>query len=154
MLFRSGTSVTVTASKVDVGAIAIGAASEPSGAVIVNSTGYAYDAGDGPITLGAISAKGGTTVTVTQTATSSTSDAVDNVNIGAERTQSNVTVTGGDDTTEVTVIQSAAVTAKDGSAASAAGTKEVAVATFSPMAKGDTTEIGRASCRVRVLKDL
>jgi S-layer protein len=138
-----GSSVSVTASGVTTGAVNIGqggAASDlPSGAVTVTSTGAASVAGT-DVTHGAISVTGGTTVTVNQTATSSSAAAAADL-AGATITQSAVNVTGGAATTSVTVLESPAV-AEVLAVAAVAGVTETNVITFSALTAGQDTNIG------------
>jgi len=143
-----GTSVTVTASKATAGTVKIGdttggavAADMPSGAVTLTTTGAAYTAADAAETRGQIDIVGGTTVTVSQTATSdSSAAATDTSNIGNEVTQSVINVTGNASTTSVTVSQSAAVTAVEGVAA-VAGAYDTQKVTFVAMTAGETTVV-------------
>lgn len=144
-----GTDVTVTASKATTGTVKIGdttagavAADMPSGAVTLTTTGAAYTAADAAATRGQIDIVGGTTVTVSQTATSdSSAAATDTSNIGNEVTQSDINVTGNASTTSVTVSQSAAVTAVEGVAATA-GVNQVDKVTFVAMAATETITVG------------
>lgn len=139
-----GTNVTVNATKETTGAITIGTnaattADHPTGTVNVTSTGLKYAASDSANSLGAITVNGGTTVTVNQTAYGDTvAAAADTSNV--VRTQSAITVRGDNNTTAVTVIQSAAVTAKD--AVVAAGKADSATVVFSTMVSGQTISIG------------
>jgi hypothetical protein len=146
-----GTSVTVTASGVTTGTVDIGqspvaASPIPTAAVNVTSTGNAYTAATVANVLGAITIDGGTTVTVNQTAYSSTTAAAtdtDTTNGGGAdftRTQSAITVNGSDLTTSVTVNQTAAVTAVDAVIAVAAA-YETEVVTFGALTAGQTTTV-------------
>lgn len=113
-----GTNVTLTTSGVTEGAITVGDTTAPTGAVSVSSTGTAYTASTADSVLGAIAVTGGTTVSVTQVAASSTTAAAtdtDNNTI----TQSAVTVIGTSATTAVTVTQDAAIGVVDYQAATA-----------------------------------
>jgi S-layer protein len=128
-----GTTVNVTALNVggqDDTDIVIGSATasdQPSGAITVTTTGMDYDGDD--FDLGYIEIYGGTTVTVNQTATSSSAAAATISNTSQEITQADVYVEGGASTTSVTLNQSAAVTAKNYVPA-VAGIKQVDTVTF------------------------
>lgn len=106
-----GTDVTVTLSGVTTGTLDIGQAAgttaDPSGAVVVKSTGAAFVAAT-DVTLGAIKVDGGKTISVTQVATSDASKAAAD-KTGGTITQSAVTIKAGTTTTDVTVKQDAAV---------------------------------------------
>jgi S-layer protein len=131
ILIDGGTAVTVIASGVTAGGTITvgngGAATDlPTGAVSVTSTGTAYAITDASNTLSNIIVKGGSTVTVNQTAYSSTiAAATDTSNVGVVRTQGAVSVTGGAAATAVTVNQSAAVASVDAVTAIAGGTEAV-----------------------------
>ncbi len=138
-----GTNVTITATGSDAtGGKVItvgngGAATDlPSGAVSVTSNHTAAAGTD--VTLNAITVKGGSTITVTQTADTSKA-AADTT--GATLTQGAVTVVAGDATTSVTVSQAASTTEV---AAVTAGTKvtETASVKFSALTAGQTLTIG------------
>lgn len=141
-----GTDVTVTASEATTGTITIGdktgatAADQPSGAVVVNSTGAAYDPAGAAAQTGTIDVAGGSSVTVNQTAYSSTDDAATDTTGVTVRTQADVNVTASDDTTSVTLSQEDQIAAVDAVDAvdAVAGTKTV---TFTAMADGDTTTV-------------
>jgi S-layer protein len=140
-----GTTVGVTASKATVGTVTVGqggaATDQPSGAISVTTTGPAYAAADGAVVRGAILTTGGTSVTVNQTATSSSAAAVaDTSNAGNTVTQSAVTVTGGASTTVVSVTQSAPADAVDGVVA-VAGAQETQTVTFVAMAATETAVV-------------
>lgn len=136
-----GKAVTVTASKATTGVINIGqggaATDLASGAITVVTTGAASVAG-AAVARGAINIDGGSTVSVTQTATSSAAAAADDL-VGATITQSAVGIDGGAATTAVTVTQSSAVTAK--AFIAAAGSVETQTVTFGAMATGETLTI-------------
>lgn len=137
-----GTAVTVTASGATTGTIEIGQGGAttdlPTGAITVTSTGLAYAITDASNTLGHIWTDGGSTVTVNQTAYSSTTAAAtDTNNVGMVRTQSQVDVEGGATTTTVTVNQSAAVAAVDAVVA-VAGATEAVTEVFAALTNGQT----------------
>jgi S-layer protein len=114
-----------------------GAATDlPSGAVAITSNNKAVAATDE--TLSAITVKGGTTVSVTQTATSSVA-ASDTT--GATVTQGDVTITGGAATTSVTVAQAKSTT-EVVAVTAAAGTTESASVKFSALTAGQTLILG------------
>lgn len=139
-----GSTVGVTASDASTGTvdIGVGAATDPTGAVTVTTTGAAYDATVvGDVTRGAITIVAGTTATVNQTATSSSSAAA--TDTSAESIiQSNVTITGTDATTTVSVTQTAAQGETNAAAGSATTTKETNALTFGALTTGQTTIIG------------
>jgi S-layer protein len=134
-----GTSVSVTTAGVTTGTLDIGqggaATDLASGAVAVNATGAAAVAG-ASVTLGAITIDGGSKVTVIEKATSDDSASATDGAAGVI-TQSDVTITGGTTTTEVTVAQTAAADAVNYVAA-VAGKKSVDVVTFVAAAAGET----------------
>jgi S-layer protein len=136
-----GTTVSVTAAKNSGGTITVGnggaATDLPTGAITVSSTGAAYVAAGSP-TLGDITVKGGTTVTVTQVASSDLSAQAKDGAAGTI-TQGDVAITGGDATTEVTVNQTAAVTGQNYIAA--AGSKETQTVTFTALAANGTATV-------------
>jgi len=94
-----GKNIVVAASGTTTGTIAVGATTAPAGTVAV--TGAVK--GVGAVTQGAIGVTGGTSVSVTTTATQAT--------LNTTATQAAVTVTGKATTTDVTVTQTAPVTA-------------------------------------------
>ncbi|WP_145842415.1 beta strand repeat-containing protein [Denitratisoma sp. DHT3] len=142
-----GTDVTVTVSGVTTGALDIGqvpgTTADPSGAVVVNSTGAAYTAATAAdVTLGAIKIDGGKTISVTQKATSDSSAAA--AKTGATNykvTQSAVTIKAGTTTTDVTVKQDAAVSKVD-AANTTGGVTETASVKFGALAAGKTVIMG------------
>lgn len=136
----SGDTVSVTASKVGTGTVAIGGTTEPASTVTVSSTGDSSTAIGANLTMGAVTVTGGTTVSVTQKAASSTSGAAADTSNWTV-TQSAVTVNGGDDTTTVTVTQDSTATAANAVKA-AAGTAETNVLTFSALTTGQDTQVG------------
>lgn len=135
-----GTDVSVTATKAATGSdIVVGDTGDlPTGAVVINTTGVAYDA-SGQSTAG-IEVRGGTTVVINATATSSTAAAAEETsNVGNEIVQSNIFVHAYDKNTSITVNQSAPVDAVD--AVAAAGAQEVQTITFSAITAGETVAI-------------
>ena len=127
--------VTITAGGVSTGTIGLGANEEITGAVVIESTGAAYATTTANTTLGAIGVTGGTTVNVTQAASSSTAKAVaDTANTTI--THGAVTVNAEDATTAITIVQDAAVAANDAVVAVAekAATHKL---TFTDAAAGD-----------------
>lgn len=119
------------------------------GVVSVESTGKAAVINGGTVTLGDIAVTGGTTVNVTQNATSSTAA----LTLGTVGTnvQGSVTVNGDASTTAVNVKQTAAVGARNGSAATA-GVKEVVSVKFVAMKDGDSLIVG--GIKFEATKDL
>jgi len=101
-----GSTVLVAASKNSGGDIEIGTTKAATGAVSVSSTGVAYVAG-ASVGLGDITVTGGTTIAVSQTASSDLSAQAEDGAVGTI-TQGDVSVTASAVTTEVTVSQSAA----------------------------------------------
>jgi S-layer protein len=135
-----GDAVTVTASKVAGGLVTIGGKSAPAGAVTVTTTGVAYDPTAAHV-LADITIDGGTSVTVDQTATSSSAEALTSgTNKNHSATQGNVLITGGSETTSVTVVQDAEVAAVNAVEAVAA-VNEVQTITFVELAAGDTFDV-------------
>ena len=138
-----GTDVTVTASGVTgTGTIDIGqggaATDLPSGAVVVNSTGAAYVAAGSP-TLSDITVTGGTTISVTQVATSDASKAAADKAAGTI-TQGNITITAAATTTDVTVKQTAAQ-AVNNAADSTGGVTETVSVKFVALKANDVIEL-------------
>ena len=110
-----------------------GAATDlPSGAINVTSNNKA--AANTDEALNAITVKGGTTINVTQTATSAAAAADTN---GATVTQGNVTIVGGTSTTSVTATQ-AKSTAEVAAVVAVAGKTETASVKFGALKAGDT----------------
>lgn len=137
-----GTDVTITATGSSGGANTLevgtgGAATDlPSGTVTVSSAHTGVAATD--VALSAVTVKGGTTVTVTQTADTSKA-AADTT--GATLTQGAVTVTGGGKTTSVTVNQAKSV-AETVAVTAVAGVTETASVKFGTMKAGDILIFG------------
>lgn len=138
-----GTAVTVTASKVSSGAVLIGDAAVatdlPSGAIVVTSTGGAYAAKTAN-PLGKITVNGGSTVAITQTASSDTAAAAKD-GLAADTTHSTFSITGGAATTSVSVTQSAAAT-KTNAVTAVTGVKQIDTVTFVAMAAAETITVG------------
>ena len=138
-----GTTVTVASSGQGTGTINIGATTQATGAIsVTNGGGYA----DADITLGNVTVKGGSTVTVSETAgftTKMVSDAVKDTTNNTV-TLSAVSVTGTTDTTSVSVSQAATVAKVDGVVAVAETGKvtESAAVTFGAVANADTLIFG------------
>lgn len=119
-------------------AVVVGGATPTTGAVTVNMTGKASVAATDSV-LSTVTVTGGSTISVTQKATSDAAAAAADVT-GATITQGDVTITGNASTTTVTVKQDASVAevlAKVAVAAKAA-TQEVV---FTEAKKGDTIKI-------------
>jgi S-layer protein len=137
-----GTSVTLTttakAAGATTGTIGIGATAPPTGAVTVvsNLSNVKSAATDG--TGGAITVKGGSTVSVTQTAVQAV---MTTASTNAKLTQAAVTVTGTSDTTSVSVTQAAAVSAANTVLAASAVT-ETASTVFGALTTGQTVILG------------
>jgi S-layer protein len=138
-----GTNVTVTATgntggTINIGDGTAGGTASPSGTITVSSTG-AKTVAAANNTMGAIATKGGTTVSITEVATSdSTSVATDAT--GSTVTQGAVSVTGTKATTTVTVVQTAEATAV-GFIKDVAGTQETQVVTFGKLTAGDAITV-------------
>lgn len=150
-----GTDVTVTLSGVTTGTLDIGqlagTTADPSGAVVVKSTGAAYVAGTA-VTLGAIKVDGGKTISVTQSATSDNSKAAagkaaDQTN--AAITQSAVTIKAGTTTTDVTVKQDAAVAAKNAAFTTGGATTSDSIK-FGALAATKTVVLGGLTLKATV----
>jgi len=138
-----GTSVTVTTTATNpagtTGTTKVGATTKPTGAVSIteNLTNAAAAAGAADTTGGAIAVTGGSTVSVTQTAT----QAVKTTNsTNASINQSAVTVTGGTATTAVTVNQAAKTTAV-ATVVAVTGVSEVDSVQFSALTVGQTVTL-------------
>ncbi|MYN02373.1 DUF4214 domain-containing protein [Pseudoduganella sp. DS3] len=138
-----GTDVTIVASDVATGsAIDVGQDGTnpaPTGAIKVTSTGSAYDDAAGN-TLGDISVKGGTTIAVTQVATSSAADAAAD-DTPSTITQGNIAITAGTKTTTVTVKQDAA-SAGNAATATTGGVTETNSVKFAALTAGQTVILG------------
>lgn len=138
-----GTAVNITSTNVSTGQVKVGqggaATDLPSGAVVVKSTGAA-SAANTDLTLGAITIDGGSTVKVTQNATSSAAVTATDAN-GATHTQSAVNIDAGATTTSVVVTQDAAA-AEVLAVTAVAGVKQVDTITFAAMDAGDTAILG------------
>lgn len=128
--------VSVTASAVSTGKVTVGAAGD---AVVITSTGAAYVAGTAA-TMGKIDVTGGSTVAITQVATSSSAAAADDGS-AANRTQSIVAVDAANTAKSVSVTQTAALTAVNAVAA-VAKVDEVQTVTFASLATGQSLTIG------------
>lgn len=105
---NGGTTVSFTGSNVTTGTVTIGTTTAPSGTVSVASSGNYNDGSD--VTLGAITVKGGSTVSVTQSSGITAAESAAAVDDGTNNTVtlSDVSVTGTSSTTSVTVTQDAA----------------------------------------------
>ncbi|SFD85191.1 DUF4214 domain-containing protein [Massilia yuzhufengensis] len=126
------TDVASTAQDINVGLV-----TAAKGVVSVESIGKAAVLGSG-LTLGDINVKGGTTVNVTQTATSAAPTGVGaatTYNLGA------VTVTGEASTTTVNVKQTATISAREG-IADVAEVQETTTLKFSAVTGGQTVSVG------------
>lgn len=135
-----GTDVTVTASGVTgTGTIDIGqggaATGLASGAVVVSSTGAAYDPAS-DATLSNINVNGGKTISVTQVATSDASKAASDKS-AQTITQGNITITAAATTTDVTVKQTAAQSVKN-AVDSTGGVTETVSVKFGKLGAGET----------------
>lgn len=137
-----GKNVTVTATEMgnavlaNADTITVGADVAAKGNVVVNVVGKAYDAAGGDVFMGNVSVKGGTSITVNQTA------AVNATGVGADTTAGTVnlgdiTATTDAATTTVTVKQTATVAAKNGVAADVGGVTETATVKFNALKNGD-----------------
>lgn len=135
-----GTDVTITATGSSASTITVGnggaATDLPSGTVNVTSNHKATAGTD--VTLSAITAKGGSTITVTQTADTSKA-ATDKT--GATLTQGAVAVTAGTATTAVTVTQ-AKSTAEVLAVDAVAGVTQSASVKFGALKSGDSIILG------------
>lgn len=131
--------INTTESDDDDGDIVLGDTAANTGAIVVNNSGAAYTAATADYDTGSVTSTGGTTVNITQVATSDNSAAATDTS-AATITQGDVTVTGGDATTDVTVNQDAAVAAVDAIPAVDAvfGTQ---VVTFVAMVETETVTI-------------
>jgi hypothetical protein len=117
--------------------ITIGGTTAATGNVVVNAAGKTYDAAVGDLAMGKITVTGGTTITVNQTAaTSSAAAAADKS--ASTVTQGAVDVITNASTTTVTVKQTAAATKANGTAADVGGVNEVASVKFGALKTGDS----------------
>lgn len=141
-----GKNVTVTATDVNAtNAITVGTAAGgvvtngAKGAVVVSSTAVAYDASSSAFTLGAINVNGGTSISVTQKATSSTAAAAaDTSNVAV--TEGAVNIIGDANTSTVNVKQDATVAAKNATFTTG-GVTETASVKFTAITNGQTVII-------------
>lgn len=119
---------------------------QPTGAVNVSVTGAAYDKAGSSVAFGAITVKGGTSVTVNEVAYASTANAAADAGVGAVTTQTQgaVNIDGAGTATTVTVNQTKAVTVIDAVTA-IAGVKEAASYTVGALLTGQTLTIGGLS---------
>lgn len=119
-------------------AVVVGGATPTTGAVTVNMTGKASVAATDSV-LSTVTVTGGSTISVTQKATSDAAAAAADVT-GATITQGDVTVTGNASTTTVTVKQDASV-AEVAAVVAVAGKAATQEVTFTEAKKGDTIKI-------------
>lgn len=140
-----GTDVTITASgntggTIDVGQAPVAASPIPTGTVKVSSTGSYTDGG--ATSMGAINIKGGSTVTVTQSAgitdAQKTAALTDTSNYKV--IQGAIGVTGGNSTTTVNVKQDATVAGGNATLA-VAGSTQTQTVTFNALAAGNTVTV-------------
>lgn len=138
---NGGKNVTVTAT--DMGAtsnadtITIGGTTAATGNVVVNAAGRAYDAAAADLVMGTITVKGGTTITVNQTAATSMT-AVGADDTPSKVTQGDVDVFTNASTTTVTVKQTADVTAEAAEAAATGGVRETSTVKFNALKANDS----------------
>ena len=133
--------ITATDSAAAAGDITVGGTTAVTGAVNVTSTGGKIVNGAAPATiLDDIVITGGTTVSVTQSATSDMGD-VATKGVGGSVKQGAVTVTGGNATTSVTVVQADQVALAVAAAAAKAAVSATQTVTFKGMAIGDSITI-------------
>ena len=133
---QGGSNVTVTSTGGTTGAIDVGSTTAATGVVTINSGSTFANGADA--TLGAISVKGGTTVSITEgsgISTATNTAAVANTGVNYTVTQGAVSVTGTSSTTAVTVTQAAAATV--GSA-----TVETNTFTFGALTTGQSVTFG------------
>jgi hypothetical protein len=143
-----GTTVSITATGATNllgNAIRVGAGGaatdQPSGAVTVSNTAAAIVANAGAATavqMGNIAVTGGSTVSVTQSANAGNGVAD---NVGDVITQGAVTVTGGNTTTSVTVVQDDQVAAGVAAVAGTAGVNQTQTVTFSAMTANQSVTV-------------
>lgn len=121
--------------------ITIGTGTAPKGDVVVNVTGVKYDAaGATAYSFGKVTVNGGTTISVTQKATSDASAAATDAS-NQTVTQGEVAITANASTTTVTVKQDAAVTAAP-AVFKTGGVTETASVKFSALTAGQTIIMG------------
>jgi len=132
--------VTATDSAAAAGGIAIGGTTAVTGEVNVTSTGADIVGGTGAVAMDTIAVTGGTTVNVTQDANSVSGDAATAAIATDVVTQGAVTVTGGNATTNVNVVQDDQVTAK-AAVAGVEAVKQTQTVTFTAMGKGDDVTV-------------
>jgi S-layer protein len=113
---QGGGAVTVTEAGQTTGTISVGTTTAATGAVTISNTAVYNDAANANVAVGAITVKGGTTVTVSEatgiTAANTTNAVTDTSNFTV--TQGAVSVTGTSATTAVTVNQAANVAVVNG----------------------------------------
>ena len=130
------TDVAATADVVTIGGAAV---ADPAGVVTVSMTGAAYTTTAGDHALSAVNVTGGTTITVTQKATSDASAAA--ADTGADTvTQGAVTIVAGSATTSVVIKQDTAIQEKVAVAA-VAGTATTQEVVFVAMTAGQTASL-------------
>ena len=133
--------VAITATDVETASITagtVGANTENTGTVTITSTGEAIDAATDTDVMAAINVAGGTTISVTQSATSdmgavATDTSAQTITGGA------VTILGGATTTSVTVVQDEAVAAV--AAVVAAGAAQTQTVTFTALAAKNSVTV-------------
>ena len=147
---NGGKNVTVTATEMgassipafvpvsEADTITVGEQIAATGNVVVNVAGKAYDAAVGNIEMGAIKVYGGATITVNQTATTSSTAAASDDSASTVM-QGSIDIATNAATTTVNVKQTANVAAVNGVAgATAGGVNEVASVKFGALTKGDS----------------
>jgi hypothetical protein len=117
--------------------ITVGGSTAATGNVVVNAAGKTYDAALGNVAMGAIKVTGGTTITVNQTAATSSAAAAADTS-ATTVTQGAVDVITNAATTTVTVKQTAAASKADGTPADVGGVTEVASVKFGALKTGDS----------------
>jgi S-layer protein len=131
--------ITVTGSGATASGINAGATTQNTGAITVLATG-ATDVVNTPEVLDAIAVTGGTTISVTQVPSSNSSAIAAGATANDKITQGAVTVTAGNTTTSVTVIQADNVTVQAAVPAVAA-IKEIKTVTFIAMLAAETVTV-------------
>jgi len=132
--------VTATDSVAAAGDIVIGGTTAVTGAVSVTSTGAKIVGGTGAVSTDLITITGGTTVSVTEAATADMGDVATKGIATDVITQGAVTVTGGNATTSVSVVQ-APVVAAVAAVAAITGVSATKTVTFVAMAANDWVSI-------------
>jgi len=140
---NGGTSVDVTATAANAGGttgtITVGGSVKPTGAVTIKNTVVNDPTYTSSTTGGAIAVTGGTTVSITETASGTANPTVGGSNKTV--TDGNVSVAGTSTTTSITIVQDPVKSAGSNTAAVAAATEQDTV-TFTSLTSGQSVSFG------------